>query len=185
VPVEKAGARAESRGATLAAIGIDVASSALRAGAPAFACGAGGCSNTYMGVYGTMAPNGPPEFLSVVAKGGSRTGIDITIVPSSGVEAVKKPLPKKFALAEPLPNPFNPTVTLCYDVPASARISISIYDISGHLVRKLVDGMRYPGSHQAVWDGRNGLGLSVASGLYLCRMQAGGFVKDRKMLMLK
>ena len=60
-----------------------------------------------------------------------------------------------------------------------------IYDLSDRLVRTLVDGYSKPGAKRAVWDGTNENGRTVASGIYFYRMTAPGFVKARKMVLLK
>ncbi len=94
--------------------------------------------------------------------------------------------PTVFALRQNVPNPFNPTTVIGYDVPAGgADVSIRIYDVAGRLVRTLVDEHKTPGRYQAPWDGRNGRGVHVATGVYFYRMQAGSFVQTRKMVLLK
>jgi hypothetical protein len=98
----------------------------------------------------------------------------------SGDFAVTRPsavpdgaLPERFALEGPVPNPFNPTTTVTVLVPEAGEVSVGIYNVEGRLVRKLVNGNLSAGRHPLVWDGRDDRGLSAASGLYLCRLQAG------------
>ena len=72
-----------------------------------------------------------------------------------------------------------------FELPERSEVRISIYGITGQLVRTLTDGERPAGYHQVIWDGRNGTGIKVSSGLYIYRMSAGSFSKVRKMILLK
>ncbi len=86
------------------------------------------------------------------------------------------------------PNPFNPTTTIEYAIPASAaavNVSVSVYDVAGRLIRTLVERAEGPGFHSVVWDGRDTRGAAVGSGVYFYRITAGGFRADRKMVLLK
>jgi flagellar hook assembly protein FlgD len=64
-------------------------------------------------------------------------------------------------------------------------VTLRIYDIHGRYVRGLVDGVQGEGSHSVQWDGRNGHGERVSSGVYLMKLDAGGTTSVRKMLMIK
>ena len=75
------------------------------------------------------------------------------------------------------PNPFNPRITLRFDLPAAGTVRLAVYDIAGRLVRVLVEGERAAGIHEAVWDGRDATGRSAPSGSYLARLVAGGKVE--------
>jgi hypothetical protein len=95
-------------------------------------------------------------------------------------------VPAEFALHQNVPNPFNPTTVIRYDVPAGdAVVTLRVYDVAGRLVRTLVDERQTAGRKSATWDGRNNRGITVATGVYFYRMQAGNFVQTRKMLLLK
>jgi hypothetical protein len=96
------------------------------------------------------------------------------------------PLPQSFALHANVPNPFNPITTISYDIPAGgADVNISIFDVSGRLVRELVREHRPAGVSSAQWNGENDRGQRVASGVYFYRMRAGDFVETKKMVLLK
>jgi hypothetical protein len=96
------------------------------------------------------------------------------------------PSPQAFALRQNVPNPFNPTTTITYDVPAGgAKVSIRVYDAAGRLVRALVEEQRPAGTHATTWDGRDQFGSQVSSGVYFYRMTAGSFVESRRMVLLK
>ena len=95
-------------------------------------------------------------------------------------------LPTSFALHANVPNPFNPTTTISYDVPrGGADVNIAIYDIAGRRVRELVNEHRTPGNWSVQWNGEDDRGQRVASGVYFYRMRAGSFVETRKMVLLK
>jgi hypothetical protein len=85
-----------------------------------------------------------------------------------------------------IPNPFNPTTRIRYDVPArGGKVTLRIYDVEGRLVRTLVNEHQSPGQKIATWHGRNAQGQSVATGVYFYRMTAPGFEMTRKMILLK
>jgi len=94
-------------------------------------------------------------------------------------------VPTAFALDQNYPNPFNPTTTIRYAIPSNANVNLVIYNIQGQKIRTLVSSEQKAGYYQVVWDGRNEMGQTVSSGLYLYRVQAGSFVATQKMLMLK
>jgi hypothetical protein len=143
------------------------------------------------GIYGTWDTTKPEPVFDpvIVGPGEAVNNIDITIYPSEPDISVETPgeseLPAVFALSEPAPNPFNPTVAIKYAVPRSAMVSITIYDISGRQVKVLRNEQHTAGFYQAVWHGMSSSGQRIASGIYLCRMQAGNFIKQRKMIMIK
>jgi hypothetical protein len=92
----------------------------------------------------------------------------------------------RFALHQNVPNPFNPTTVIQYVVPESgAYVTLRIYDVGGRLVRTLVDGVVRSGLKSVVWDGRDGRGVRAASGVYFYRLEAPGYVKTRKMVLMK
>lgn len=88
-------------------------------------------------------------------------------------------------LHAPCPNPFNPTTTIRYDTARPGHVSVRIYDVNGALVTVLEDGQLPAGRHQVTWNGRNGRGHEVSSGVYFCRLSTAGFEQTRKMLLIK
>lgn len=92
----------------------------------------------------------------------------------------------QFTLHQNIPNPFNPQTTIRYDVPTGgAAVNISVYDITGRLVRELVDERRAAGTWLVQWNGDDDGGARVASGVYFYRLRAGSFVETKKMVLLK
>jgi hypothetical protein len=94
--------------------------------------------------------------------------------------------PAAFAVHANRPNPFNPQTTLSYDVPAATDVAVRIYNVSGQLVRTLVDErVSAAGSYAVTWDGNDAYGKAVASGTYYYEVRAGAEVQKRKMTLLK
>ena len=94
-------------------------------------------------------------------------------------------LPTDFALAQNYPNPFNPSTVIEFDVPQRTHVTVTVYNLLGQRVITLVDEERDAGFHQVDWDGRSASGNSVASGIYLYKLEADSFVQTRKMMLLK
>jgi len=93
-------------------------------------------------------------------------------------------------LLQNYPNPCNPDAWIPYQLSEASEISITIHDISGHLVRSLELGFRQPGFYlgkdkAAYWDGRNEAGEHVTSGIYFYTIKAGDFVQTRKLTVLR
>ena len=83
------------------------------------------------------------------------------------------------------PNPFNAETTLTFGLPAAGRAELSIADVLGRTVRRLVTGPMAAGNHTVRWDGRNDQGALVGSGIYFARLQTNMGVVTRKMLLLR
>ena len=94
-------------------------------------------------------------------------------------------VPVEFALHENYPNPFNPTTTLRFDLPKVSDITLTIYNMLGQKVRTFNMQSTPAGYHSVTWDATNDLNQQVGAGVYLYQLQAKGFVKTRKMVLLK
>jgi hypothetical protein len=94
-------------------------------------------------------------------------------------------MPTTFALAQNYPNPFNPSTRIDYQVPATGRVRIEIFNLLGERVATLVDEMKDAGYYNIVWNGRNDNNTHVASGMYIYSMQAEKFSSVKKMMVLK
>jgi hypothetical protein len=94
-------------------------------------------------------------------------------------------LPDGFLLSQNFPNPFNPSTTIRYALPRRATVRLTIYNLLGQQIRTLVDADMSAGQHTVEWDGIDGYGHAVATGLYFYRLEAGPNVETRKMLLLK
>jgi len=83
------------------------------------------------------------------------------------------------------PNPFNPSTHIAFDLPSAGPVSMRVLDASGRVVRTLIDDDRSAGPHAVRWDGTDGAGLPVASGVYFYRIEAAGEVLSQRMVLLK
>jgi outer membrane protein assembly factor BamB len=90
-----------------------------------------------------------------------------------------------FSLGQCYPNPFNPSTTIGFTLGEAARVRLSIYDVSGRLVRELLDDRRGAGLHSEIWDGTDHAGRGVSSGVYFYRLEAGQFIETKKMVLLR
>ena len=88
--------------------------------------------------------------------------------------------PAEFGFGQNFPNPFNPTTVIRYQLPKSSPVLLEVFNVLGERVATLVDGMKEAGYHEVVWDASN-----LPSGMYICRVQAGGFVAHRRLVFLK
>jgi hypothetical protein len=92
----------------------------------------------------------------------------------------------RLAIKQNAPNPFNPTTTIAFNVPESAGpISLTVYNVGGQVVRRLVDGPLTVGPHSVVWDGRDEMGNNLASGVYFARLASDEESLTKKMTLLK
>ena len=82
-------------------------------------------------------------------------------------------------------NPFNPTTTIRYHLQETNKVLLKIYNTLGEEVRVLVNEKQGAGVKSVVWDGRDTFGQKVSSGVYIYQLQAGEFVQNRKMVLLK
>lgn len=94
-------------------------------------------------------------------------------------------LPQTYELLQNHPNPFNPSTTIGYQLPAAGHVTVRVYTMLGQPVVTLVDREMAAGKHSVVWDGRNERGEFVATGVYLYRMEVAGVVQTRKLVLAK
>ena len=91
-----------------------------------------------------------------------------------------------FSLSNATPNPFNPSTTIAYEVPEQTHITLTIYNLLGQEVVRLMDQVQSPGGYEVVWHGVNSRGAGVASGIYLYRIVSGsGYTETKRMTLMK
>lgn len=83
------------------------------------------------------------------------------------------------------PNPFNPTTRIDFELSAAGRTRLSIHDVRGMLVRELLDRDLPAGPHDVLWNGRDGAGRELASGIYLLRLRSGDLGDERKLTLVR
>ncbi|MHB9030026.1 MAG: T9SS type A sorting domain-containing protein [Candidatus Latescibacterota bacterium] len=88
--------------------------------------------------------------------------------------------PNQYSLSNNYPNPFNPSTTITYSIPRPGLVKLSIYNINGQEVARLVDNQVQAGTHTFVWDASD-----FASGAYFCIISAEKFTASRKMILIK
>jgi hypothetical protein len=104
---------------------------------------------------------------------------------SKGEMPERPNLPETYSLSQNYPNPFNPRTHISYELPVGSHVTLTVYNILGQKVTTLVDKEMSAGRYVAEWDGASDGGRQVSSGVYLYKLEAGNFIKTRKMLLLK
>ena len=109
--------------------------------------------------------------------------------PSTGIEDSDRTpsRPSDYRLELAYPNPFNAQTVIPYFIGGRETVSaqVDIYNVRGQRIRTLYRGKRDPGRYRAVWDGRDDRGALLASGIYLCRLSAGGCEDSVKLSLIK
>jgi hypothetical protein len=104
----------------------------------------------------------------------------------TGIEENKeKYVPERVEFTQSQPNPFTHTTSIDYSLPEEINVDLRIFDISGRLVRTLVNGMCMPGSYTVHWDGTDEERKRLSSGVYLCILNAGEFSTVRKIVLTR
>ncbi|MFQ6112507.1 MAG: M1 family aminopeptidase [bacterium] len=101
------------------------------------------------------------------------------------VDSISLQIPKLFSLRQNYPNPFNRQTVIEFDLPQRERVKISIYNLHGQLVRRLISQPYDAGTHKVTWNGLDDNGHLTASGLYVYQMRAGEFKEQKKLLFIK
>lgn len=89
-------------------------------------------------------------------------------------------IPVEFSLSQNYPNPFNPSTTIKFGIPKGVKVLLKIYDVLGEEVATIVNQKLDPGYYEYEWNG-----TQFASGVYFYRIEAGSFVKIKKMMLIK
>ena len=94
-------------------------------------------------------------------------------------------LPTHYALHPSFPNPFRDATTIAYDLPEPAAVTITIYNVLGAEVSRVVEQVQAAGRQQALWNGRDDGGRRVGAGVYFVRMRAGRTIRTRQLVVLR
>ena len=117
-----------------------------------------------------------------------RSGGDVVLARSGLLSGIEDPSESRVRRLElrSFPEPFNPMTQIQYELPHPGRVTLRIYDLSGRLVRELLDSVeREEGSHAVPWYGRGDSGRPLPSGVYFARLDAGEEAAVHKMVLLK
>ncbi|PKN71812.1 MAG: hypothetical protein CVU50_09850, partial [Candidatus Cloacimonetes bacterium HGW-Cloacimonetes-3] len=103
---------------------------------------------------------------------------------STTSEEVIVPVPPVAVISSNYPNPFNPSTTIKFGIPADGKVKITVYNIKGQKVRELLNTDMEKGYHTIVWNGRDKNYRSVSSGIYFLRLESGGQASVRKAMLM-
>ena len=101
------------------------------------------------------------------------------------VSIIDGTLPVTYKLYNAYPNPFNPFTIISYDLPENTYVNLKIYDISGRVIRNLIDEFQNPGRKKVKWDGSNEQGRIMSAGVYLYTINRDGLIQTEKVILLK
>ncbi len=112
----------------------------------------------------------------------SRTGESEFFGPITGVALAT---PAILALHPNVPNPFNPSTALTFDLPERTAVRLVVFDLAGRAVRELTAGTYPAGRHTVTWDGKGGSGSPASSGIYFARLTVGDWSSTQKLILMK
>ena len=94
-------------------------------------------------------------------------------------------MPQIASLEKNYPNPFNSQTIIPYSVGKPGLVTIRLYDISGQLIREVVNSSHAIGEYDIQWDGKDSNGLASSSGVYIVRLENTGYVQTTKIMLMK
>lgn len=144
-----------------------------------------GAGTTFVSVASTLLNLNPGTtyYYRIVAQNnlGTTQGQTRTFTTTGTVDVSNGPtFPNETKLHQNYPNPFNPSTTLTFDIHHSAFVILKVYNLLGQEVRTLVNERKEPGVHRVEFNAEG-----LPGGVYISRIQAGGFAASRKMVLLK
>jgi hypothetical protein len=104
----------------------------------------------------------------------------MSFTPTTSIDASGNELPPAPTLEQNYPNPFNPSTTIAFSLPRASEVKLGVFDLLGRELKVLVQGRREGGVHAVTLDARG-----MASGMYLYRLEVGGEVKVRSLLVIR
>lgn len=137
------------------------------------------------GVYRWKVPAGPSSSCKILVMDQNATSVMDTsdsVFSIGTATSVRRETgnPTGFSLGQNYPNPFNPTTGINYRLAESSFVKLKVFDLLGREIRTLVEGPQVSGEHDVVFDAG-----SLPSGVYFCRLEAGGITRLRKMVLVK
>ncbi|MFA5032450.1 MAG: C25 family cysteine peptidase [bacterium] len=142
-----------------------------------------------------VSPNATPGDSTLLHIGElTLSDINANAIPSQGIDSwfhfkgintQEKVMPNKYEFSEIYPNPVATKVILKYAIPEFAHTILKIYDMSGKLVKTLVNGTDKPGYYSIAWNSRDEHGKKLAKGVYFVKLEAGKYKQTRKLILMK
>jgi hypothetical protein len=105
--------------------------------------------------------------------------------PVTGFEQYPVGIPDVLKVEQNYPNPFNPSTVIRFSVPRATQVSVTVYDMTGREIIRLMSDDVEAGYYTVTWDGKNSKGVAVGSGTYLYVVTAGWYREVKKMVLLK
>jgi hypothetical protein len=146
--------------------------------------------NYAIGCYGTVTGSGPFAQPQGYIEGTSTAGLNpSSLYQAQLAERLSTPtavgrsegaLPEKIYLNQNYPNPFNPTTNVEFQIPSLGFVRVLVFDLLGREVATLLNEQKAAGMYTVQWNAHE-----VPSGVYVCRLEAGGLVQSRKMVLIK
>jgi hypothetical protein len=131
-----------------------------------------------------MEPGDVPIYMEFTDLEGY-TILDTVYLTVTSVESHPGNVGEKTALRQNIPNPFNPSTVITFATLKQGRVTLSVYDIAGRLIRRFGFNDLEPGNHSIVWDGKSTSGKTVSSGVYSYVLEADGTRLQKKMILVK
>ncbi len=126
-------------------------------------------------------PSKKVEVLTNVAAG----AYVITEGSTTAVAGGNSELPLRFALQQNYPNPFNPSTTIAYALAKQTKVALRLFNLLGEEVAQLVNRTQPAGVYRVQWNGKDGRGLSLPSGLYLYKLETEAFTETKRLVLVK
>ncbi len=112
--------------------------------------------------------------------GRAETAFTVSVPTGVAVERLGDEVPQAYGLAQNYPNPFRASTAIRFEVPQAGRVQVAVFDVLGRRVATLVEGEWLPGRYVVEWAA-----ASMPSGVYVCRMGAGGYVETKPMVLIR
>jgi len=124
-------------------------------------------------------------FISPTLQGGAAWVDDISLAQIGRTDAGQVPQANRFTLHQNVPNPFNPTTRIDFDVAGAGTVDLTVYDAAGRHVATLFRGHVDAGPHQVTWNGMTARGTKAVSGVYLCVLKTETGQTSRSMVLVR
>jgi flagellar hook capping protein FlgD len=166
--------RADASGAAMDPAGFVVANNDL----PELSPNVAGADGRALFVFSTFRPESPHAAYRIGIRRMDAAATAVGDGQGVGSSSIAR-------LHQATPNPASSSIAFRYELGRSSRVEVRVYDMSGALVRTVVDAVQSPGLHAAAWDGRTDSGSELASGVYLYRLVVEGYSETKKLTLLR